>query len=161
MEFTGHLEYGRPPSDVFAMLADEDYVRARAESTGGADVEVSVREIGDTVEITNARSVPADVPAYAQGMVGDTIRITERHIWGPDAGGRREGTFEATFGGVPVAVRGRLHLAPDGAGSVATLEGQILASVPLVGRKVEQLVHDQIAAALVIEQELGTSWLAD
>ena len=49
----------------------------------------------------------------------------------------------------------------DGAGAIATLEGQIKATVPLVGRKVEQLVHDQIAAALVIEQELGSSWLAE
>ena len=52
-------------------------------------------------------------------------------------------------------------LVADGAGAVATLEGQIKASVPLVGRKIEQLVHDQVAAALVIEQELGSSWLAD
>ena len=55
MEFTGHMEYGRPPAEVFAMLIDEDYVRARAESTGGTDVEVSVHETADTVEITNAR----------------------------------------------------------------------------------------------------------
>ena len=94
-------------------------------------------------------------------MVGDSIRIAETHVWGPDADGAREGTFEATFGTVPVTVRGRLRLVADGAGAIATLEGQIKATVPLVGRKIEQLVHDQVAAALVIEQELGTSWLAD
>jgi hypothetical protein len=161
MEFSGHLVYLRPPSDVFAMLIDEDYVRARAEATGGSDVQAAVREVGDTVEITNTRVVPADVPAFARSMVGDSIRISETHIWGPDADGHREGTFEASFGSGPVAARGRLHLMPDGAGATCTLEGQIKASVPLVGRKIEQMVHDQIAAALVIEQELGTSWLAD
>jgi hypothetical protein len=160
MEINGHLVYERPPADVFAMLVDEDYVRARAEATGGTGIEASVRQVGDTIEVTNSRSVPADVPAYARSMVGDSIRIAETHIWGPEADGRREGTFEADFGTVPVTVRGRLRLVPDGAGSVAHLEGQIKASVPLVGRKVEQLVHDQIAAALVIEQELGSGWLA-
>jgi hypothetical protein len=160
MEITGHLVYERPPADVFAMLVDEDYVRARAEATGGTDVEAAVRGVDDTVEVTNARSVPADVPAFARSMVGDSIRIAETHIWGPDADGHREGTFEATFGTVPVSVRGRLRLVPDGAGSTVLLEGHIKASVPLVGRKVEQLVHDQVAAALVIEQELGSSWLA-
>ena len=65
------------------------------------------------------------------------------------------------FGTVPVILRGRLTLVPDGAGAVATLKGQIKATVPLIGRKVEKLVHDQVAAALVIEQELGSSWLAE
>lgn len=160
MDFTGTLVYERPPADVFAMFVDPDYVRARAEATGGTDVESDVREVGDTIELRSARSVPPDVPAYAQSMVGESIRVTETLTWGPEADGQREGTFEATFGTVPVVARGRLRLAPDGAGAVATLEGQIKASVPLVGRKVEQLVHDQIAAALVIEQELGSGWLA-
>lgn len=160
MDFTGTLVYERPPADVFAMFVDPDYVRARAEAAGGTDVESEVRPAGDTIELHSARSVPPDVPAYAQSMVGDSIRITETMIWGPEADGRREGTFEVTFGSVPVVARGRLRLAPDGAGAEVTLDGQIKASVPLVGRKVEQLVHDQILAALVIEQELGSSWLA-
>lgn len=160
MELTGHLVYERPPVDVFTMLTDPDYVRARAEATGGTQVDAEVRPVGDTVEVRTSRSVPADVPDYARSMVGESIRITETHIWGPDAKGRREGTFEADFGNVPVTVRGRLRLAPDGAGAEVLLEGQIKASVPLVGRKVEQLVHDQVAAALVIEQELGSGWLA-
>jgi len=161
MDITGHLVYDHPPADVFAMFVDEDYVRARAEATGGSDIEAEVRETGDTIEITNARSVVAEVPSFAQNMVGESIRISETHVWGPEADGRREGTFEATFSGVPVILRGRLRLVPDGAGAVATLEGQIKATVPLVGRKIEHLVHDQVAAALVIEQELGASWLAD
>ena len=161
MDLNGHLEYDHPPADVFAMFVDADYVRARAEATGGADVEADVTESGDTVEIVNRRTVVADLPSFARSMVGESIRITETHTWGPDADGAREGTFEANFGSVPVIVRGRLRLVADGAGAVATLEGTIKATVPLVGRKVEQLVHDQVAAALVIEQELGASWLAD
>lgn len=161
MDLNGHLEYDHPPADVFAMFVDADYVRARAEATGGADVEATVEEHDGTVVITNRRTVVADVPSFARSMVGDSIRITETHTWGPEAEGAREGTFEANFGSVPVTVRGRLRLVADGAGAIATLEGQIKATVPLVGRKVEQLVHDQIAAALVIEQELGSSWLAE
>src|SRR6478735_2848478 len=161
MDITGPLVYDHPPTDVFAMFVDADYVRARAEATGGRDIEAEVTSSDGTVEITNSRSIVADVPSFARSMVGDSIRITETHVWGPDAGGSREGTFEAKFGTVPVTLRGRLKLVPDGAGSIATLEGQIKATVPLVGRKIEQLVHDQVAAALVIEQELGNSWLAD
>jgi len=161
MDITGHLVYDHPPVDVFAMFIDPDYVRARAEATGGDDVETAVIVNGDTTEITNGRTVDADVPSFAQSLVGESVRIDETHVWGPDADGAREGTFEVTFGKVPVVVRGRLRLVHDGAGSVATLEGQIKASVPLVGRKIEQLVHDQVAAALVIEQELGQSWLTD
>jgi hypothetical protein len=161
MDIRGHLEYDHPPADVFAMFTDADYVRARAEATGGRDIEAAVETNGDTVEITNSRSIAADVPSFARSMVGDSIRINETHIWGPAAEGSREGTFEVKFGTVPVTLRGRLKLVPDGAGAIATLEGQIKATVPLVGRKIEQLVHDQVAAALVIEQELGTSWLAD
>src|SRR6478752_4133215 len=161
MDITGHLVYDHPPADVFAMFVDSDYVRARAEATGGTDIEAAVTEIGDTIEITNSRTVVAELPSFARSMVGDSVRITESHLWGPDADGSREGTFEAGFGSVPVTLRGRLRLVADGAGAIATLEGQIKATVPLVGRKIEQLVHDQVAAALVIEQELGSSWLAE
>ena len=161
MDLYGHLEYDHPPADVFAMLIDPDYVRARAEATGGADVEATVTEHDGTVEIVNSRTVVADLPSFARSMVGESLRITETHTWGPEADGAREGTFEVAFGSVPVLVRGRLRLVADGAGAIASLDGQIKATVPLVGRKVEQLVHDQVAAALVIEQELGASWLAD
>ena len=161
MDINGHLVYDHPPADVFAMFVDADYVRARAEATGGTDVEAEVSAVGDTTEIANSRTIVADVPSFARSMVGDSIRIVENHVWGPEASGSREGTFEVRFGTVPVVLRGRLHMVPDGAGTIATLEGQIKATVPLVGRKIEQLVHDQVAAALVIEQELGSSWLAD
>lgn len=161
MDINGHLVYDHPPTDVFAMFVDADYVRARAEATGGDDVEAAVVADGDTTEITNSRTVSAEMPSFARGLVGDSVRITETHRWGPEADGCREGVVEASFGSVPVTLRGRLRLAPDGAGTVATLEAQIKANVPLVGRRIEQLVHDQVAAALVIEQELGNSWLAE
>jgi hypothetical protein len=161
MDIHGRLVYDHPPADVFAMLVDLDHVRARCEATGGVDVDAAVATRQGTTEITSSRTVAADLPTFARSVVGDHLRIRETHVWGPDADGAREGTFEATFDGTPVVMRGRLRLVADGAGAVATLEGQIKASVPLVGRKVESLVHDQVAAALVIEQELGTGWLAE
>ena len=161
MDINGHLVYDHPPADVFGMFVDSDYVRARAEATGGDDVEAAVVIDGDTTEIRNSRTVEADVPSFARGLVGDSVRVTETHRWGPEADGCREGVVDTSFGTAPITLRGRMRLAPDGAGTVATLEAQIKATVPLVGRRIEQLVHDQIAAALVIEQELGNSWLAE
>jgi hypothetical protein len=49
---------------------------------------------------------------------------------------------------------------PDGTGTVEDVDGDLKASVPFIGGKVEKAVGPPLRAAIAKEQEIGTRWLA-
>jgi hypothetical protein len=139
------------------MLCDPDYVRSVAAATGGSDIEVSVTAGDDGgATIVSARSLPAEVPSYARGFVGDRIALTETRVLGP-AGpdGSRDGSVVVSFGSAPATVEGTLRLAAEGSGSVIEVAMNVVASVPFIGGKIERMIADQIGAALTKEEQVA------
>ena len=156
---TARLDFPADPAATFHLLTDPDYVRDVAAATGGTDIEVTVTASDDGgATVVSRRSVPAEVPSYAKSLVGDSIRLDETRVLGPAADdGSREGTISIDFGGAPASVAGTLRLAASGAGTGIDVELSIKASVPFVGGKIEQLVAEQIHAALDREQAVATA----
>jgi hypothetical protein len=161
MDLRADLTFPAPPDAVVAMLRDPDYVRLRAERTGGSNVTVNVRDDGDAVVITSERTLPTDrFPAIARKFVGDGLRIRQVDRWRPAGDGSWAGNSEVRAVAAPAEVSGRTRLTPTGAGSTQTIEGTVTASVPFVGGKLEQLMTDQVLRALQIEERVAAQWLA-
>lgn len=139
--------YDASAESAFAVLSDEAFLTQLARDTGSLTCDVHAETAADgSVTITNSRSFPAEIPSYAKSLVGDTITVTEVQRWGPaDANGARSGTFEVGFGSAPVKFGGTLSLTGNSPCTAST-SGNVRASIPLVGGKVEGLVADQISA---------------
>ena len=100
---------------------------------------LDVQHFGDT------RELPAEVPAFAKALVGDTIRLEETRRYGaPDEDGSRVGTVEVGFGSAPLRLTGTLTLAPTDTGSAVRLDGEVKASVPFIGGKIERITKPPI-----------------
>lgn len=159
--FSFDQSFAGDPATVLAMLLDPEYVRHKAEQTGGSDVIVEVVAVdGGGSILVCTRTLPAEVPSYARSFVGDSITITERQEWGPVAADGGALAVASVDFHAPVAYEGRIELAASGIGTVARNTGSFRASVPFVGGKVERLVAEQTQRYLDKEAQVAAAWLA-
>jgi hypothetical protein len=159
--FSFDQTFAADPATVLAMLRNPDYVRLKGESTGGHDVQADVTEGADgTLVITSTRTMPANVPSYAQPFVGESITVTEVQTWTPlSPEGRASATVTVDFH-APLSYTGAITLEPGGEGTVLHNTGSFKANVPFVGGKVENVAREQTERYLAKEATVGAQWLA-
>jgi len=162
VQVTATIPYPAPPEAVFAMLTDEAFLAQVCVATGAISHSVDVQLAGGGATITTRRDLPTDeVPDFVKRFVGETLTVTRVDAWGPPASdGGRLGTLSVEIAGAPVRLTGTLSLGADGAGAVEQVDGDLKASVPLVGGKIEKAAEPAIRSGLRKEQQLGTAWLA-
>lgn len=164
MRLNAEIRYDADPAAVSAMLLDTAFQERKCEATGATEHQVQIDEFDDgSAVITTRRTMPTDrVPDFVRGFVGATLEVEQNDDWGaPSADGSREGSMVVEIKGAPVRLTGTLRLAPaPGGGTVETIEGDLKASVPLIGGKIEKAVEPALQAAIKVEQQQGRAWLA-
>jgi len=151
------------PSEVFSLLAREDFILAKCAATGSLSTQATVGEAGENQgqTLTSVRVLPADLPAPAKTLVGDTITVTETQVWSaPDSDGSRTATVTVEFSG-PMGFKGNLQLTPslEGFTSVTT-RGTFTANVPFIGGKIEKVAAEQTQRYLAAEERVAGEWLS-
>lgn len=163
MKISALIDYVATPHEVFAMLANEDFQNRKCMATGALRHTVSVTAQGDRTILVSTRDLPSDrFPHFVRSMVGDTLNVTETQGWGPsEDDGTRHGTLTVEIAGAPVHLHGTLSLKPEGPGTVEIIEGDLKASIPFLGGKVEEAAAPAIQSAIRVEGETGAVWLAE
>ncbi len=163
MRLSAEIRYDAAPAAVFAMLADPDFQERKCAATGALDHEVEIEEYDDgSAAIRTTRTMPTDqVPDFVRTFVGQTLTVVQVDDWqaaGPD--GAREGTTVVEIQGAPVRLAASMRLQPEGAGTRQTIDGDLKASVPLLGGRIEKAVEPALQAAIRVEQREGRTWLS-
>jgi hypothetical protein len=162
MRVEDQIRYPASPERVADMLADRDFVERKCVATGALAHEAQV--VGDSrgvFTVTTRRTMPTDtLPDIARRFVGDTLELRQVEAWeAAGDGGGRVGSIVVEIPGVPIRLSGTLRLHPDGSGTVQTVSGDLKASVPLVGGKLERAAEPAFLAGIRKEHEVGTAWL--
>ena len=150
--------YEADPALVWALLTSETFARERAEQTGALSVQVEARPVDGGVLLAVTRTLPAELPSYAKSIVGETLTVTETQRWTMLVDGSASAELVVDFS-APVSMRGTATLSFDGAGTTVRTVGQIKASIPFVGGKVEELTREQTVRYLHKENEIGAEAL--
>jgi uncharacterized protein YndB with AHSA1/START domain len=163
MKISATLDYAATPAEVFAMLANPDFQDRKCAATGALRHAVSIRAQGDRTVIVSSRDLPTDdFPDFVKTMVGASLAVTETQDWGPAAtNGARQGKLTVDIAGAPIDLAGTLSLAPAVQGSLETVEGDLRASIPLIGGKIEKAAAPAIESAIRAERATGQAWLAN
>ncbi len=161
MNLSEMISFPAEPDQVAELLADPEFVRARCAATGSLDSEVDVsHEDSGGFTVTTTRTFPTDsFPAFARSAVGDRLTVRQEDRWEPAGDGVWTGHTTVSTVGVPARVEARLRLAAGVGGATQTIEGQISASIPFLGGKIEEMVHEQVTEALEVERRLAGEWL--
>jgi hypothetical protein len=162
VKVTAQIRYAADPATTFAMLLDPQFQEEVCRATGAVSQEVSVDPTPHGATIRTVRELPtADFPDFVRTFVGDTVHVVRVDTWGPAAvDGSRDGTIVVEIKGAPVRLDGTITMRPDGGGVVESVEGNLKASVPLLGGKVEKAVEPSIRSAVATEEKVGVRWLA-
>lgn len=161
MKFRADISYAAEPGRVFSMLLDPAFQEKVCLATGALDHSVDVQPAAGGATITTTRKLPADgLPDFVRTFVGQTLDVLRVDHWGPlEDDGSRRGTIVVEIQGTPVRLSGTLVMRAQGTGTVEDVEGDLKASVPLVGAKIERAAEPAIRAAVSKEQEIGGEWL--
>jgi hypothetical protein len=163
VRLSAEIRYDADPATVFAMLADPDFQELKCAATGALDHEVEIEEYDDGgAAIRTNRTMPTDnIPDFVRTFVGQTLTVVQVDDWQPAAAdGSREGTTVVEIKGSPVRLAAAMTLGPDGGGSRQTIDGDLKASVPIVGGRIEKAIEPALQAAIRVEQREGRTWLA-
>lgn len=164
MRLSAEIRYDADPPTVFAMIVDPAFQEAKCVASGSVEHEVDVSEHEDGgVTVISRRTMATDLlPDFVRSFVGSTVQLHETQRWqAPSADGTRTGSIEVEIHGAPVRFRGSVALAADGSGTHWPIEGEIKASVPFVGGRIERAAEPAVLAGIRVEQRTGTAWLAD
>ena len=131
------------PADVetaYQAISSEGWAEAKARHLDDGSQGVS-RDVGggDAVTLVVSRKLPDGIPGFLQKFLPADGRVTQTDTWGAASSGVRAGTWKADTPGSPVKVGGSMRLEPSGPGCTYVVEGEIKASIPLIGGKAEDV----------------------
>jgi hypothetical protein len=173
MRIQAEIRYSRPPADVSTMTFDERFQDAKCLATGALTHTAAI-SAGDSAgsddgsgenagrTITTDRTMPTNkFPDFVRSYVGSSLTITQVDSWGPaQEDGVREGTIVVSVASMPIKLTGTLSLRPAPGGAVMTVDGNLKASIPLIGGRVEKAAAPAILAAVKAEERTAVAWFA-
>lgn len=157
------LRYDHPVDRVFDLVATGAFQLEVIAHIGGRDaglVEETATADGG-VRLVTRQGSGVELPGFAKKLVPANTAVTQTYEWGPAASdGARRGTWMADIKGAPVSMSGPTGLRPAGAGCVQLFEGQVKASVPVVGGKLESFALNNLSRELARAQDFTAARLA-
>lgn len=163
MHVDAEIRYPATTDQVAQMLADSRFVEGKCVAMGATKQTVLVEgDASGAFTVTSSRTLPTDdFPDVARKFVGSSVTIRQVDAWQPAAAdGSRQGTITVEIVGAPLRMTGDQWLRPDGAGTVQVFDGELKASIPLVGGKLESAAEPAIRMAIRKEDQVGHEWLA-
>jgi uncharacterized protein YndB with AHSA1/START domain len=148
--------YDAPLARVSAMLTDPAFREEVFRSQDATSVDVAVDGTTQRGSVTIDYTQPTrGVPAFAQKIVGEGVRIIQREDWTGD-----KAALHVTIPGKPGEMTGTISLVESGGVTVERVTCEITVRMPLVGGKVERLIEEMLLKALRNENRVGREWLA-
>ncbi len=148
--------------DAFAVIASQEHQEAKlAAQSERSSATITDRPGGGGVEVSTERQLSTqEMTGPVASMVGSTLTITEKQLWGqPAADGSRSADLTIAVSGVPVRLAGTIVLAPAGTQSSLTVDADLTCSMPFVGKKVETAAAPAIEESFDLEVEALTERL--
>lgn len=154
-----HLEhtYDAAPAAVAEMLLDPEFRTAVCVAQEALSHEARITRTGASarVELDQVQAVRG-VPSVVTKLVGDTITLHQVETWSSATQAAVDVRIEGQSGGIT----GTNVLQERGAATVQVIAWEIEVKIPLIGKKVSEIVADLMGEALAIEHRTGQEWLA-
>ncbi|HEU0127194.1 MAG TPA: DUF2505 domain-containing protein, partial [Pseudonocardiaceae bacterium] len=123
---------------------------------GGPQAElVSWQEDDRGTTVGLRQTVPASaLPSFVRSVLRGDLTIHRTETWTSNGG-----TVHSVVDGAPGTITGTMHLDPDPAGSVLSMQLEATVPVPLIGGKVEKSITDGVSKLMDSEYAFTLQWL--
>ena len=155
-------DYPAGVAQVYRALSDERYWQARLADSGADEAALERLVVsGDgidvvTTQVLASRQLPALVSQFHRG----DLVIRREETWTPLDGTRATADIVGSIAAAPVSLTGRAELSPEKDKARMAFRATVEVRVPLVGRKLETFIGNQLVDLLTTEQRFTTAWIA-
>lgn len=156
MRFQHELVYDAAPGEVYAMLTTQAFREEVCEYQQVLRYSVAIDETdeGLSVDVDQVQAMRGPATSVRK-FVGDEIEIEQRETWRSPT----DAVLEVSIPGKPGRMSGAITLRERDGQTVERVEGEIKVGVPLIGRKIEEMVAQVFRYALHAENAVGERWL--
>jgi hypothetical protein len=161
MKFSEIFDFNYPSGLILRMFADPDYYRAKYKKMGVEPEILDMRRGEASFSITVRHALDARrlrFPDFVKGRFGDCLHLRQIDTWRLDRG---EGRIDLEIEKAPVWAGALLHLRDHSGDCRLTLDFDIRASVPFLGKRIEQGVAGPISRHIRKEMALSQDIAAD
>ena len=157
-------DYPVPPADLFRVMLNPRYLRARQDRFGGVGTP-EVAHLDDTIEISIVRQLPLEkVPGAFRAFVGDgkIVQVDTWHVTDEtlaDATSLRA-DWKATLASAPAKMGGTHQIVATPTGSHYAIDVDVSVKVPFVGGKIEGQVRGYLENLIGKEQAFLAKWIS-
>ena len=158
------LHYDRAPRELFALISSGAFQLELISQLGGKDAELVEETVtpDGSVKVVTRQRTGVELPGFAKRLIPASTSVTQTYVWEPAReDGSREGIWSAEIKGAPVSMGGPTELRVSGSGSVHVFSGEVKASIPVVGGKLESFALDSLRRDLTRAAEFTASRLAE
>lgn len=151
--------YEVKPRELFDVLVDPHFLRARGERFGGT-AEPTVDRSGSRVIVTTPRALPLEnLPGGLRKLVGDGS-LVQVDTWTDVTDDLARGTWIAEAPGVPLDLSGDHDVSATRPGARYAVTARIKVHIPLVGGRLEKTVAEHLSELVRRELDFAAEWLA-
>ena len=158
------FHYDSAPNELFALISSGAFQLEIIAHLGGKDTELLEQTLTPDggVKLVTRQHTGVELPGFAKRLIPASTTVTQTYVWGPAHNdGSRQGMWSAEIKGAPVSMGGPTELRASGSGSVHVYKGEVKASVPVVGGKLESFALDSLHRDLTRAAEFTASRLAE
>jgi len=147
------FEYDREPAEVFDLIAVAGFQLKLIAHLGGKDAELIERTTTPegNVRLVTRQRAGVELPGFAKRLIPANTTVTLTYLWeSTNDDDSRQGMWSTDIKGAPVSIGRPIALRRVGSGSVHAFGGEVRASVPLVGGKLESFALDNLRRDLAL-----------
>jgi len=152
--------FDQPIEKVLRMFSDRAYFERKYADSGGWDIRVLEHELSGKrfrIKCSYSRKPDAEVPAFAQKIIGDAVHLTQEDVWDLEAAA---GHLDIHIRNTPIRMRAEMRVVKEPGGCVNVLQWALTCAVPLLGGKIEQLLAKEMRKKAAADLEISRRLLA-
>jgi len=155
--------YDDGPTELFDLISDGAFQLELITHLGGKDAALLERTTTPQggVKLVTRQRAGVELPGFAKRLIPANTTVTLTYVWEPaEDDDSRQGTWSTDIKGAPVSIGGQTTISSAGAGSVHAFGGEVKASVPIVGGKLEAFALDNLRRDLALAAKFTAGRLA-
>ena len=130
------------PQQLFDLLSDDNFDDELMKALNIQKEVLSNEKTSDGPKLKLCLTTPDEIPSFARKFIGDKLSYVETRTW-------HKGTLsnnwviepKISIGSIKIDVRGTITISAADNGCIRRTEGEFSVGIPLVGKKVEDMLQ--------------------
>jgi hypothetical protein len=154
MKCSASHQYNSSLDDVYLYFRDAELIEKKYAAVGARNIRLIRNEDTDSGFVSETeRELRANVPAMLSSILGEYNTVQQTEVWYSEEDGSLGCDLTIAIKGVPVSIKGRMHLHENEQGTVNDVNLEIKASVPLIGSALARYVAGDCEKGMFEEYE--------